>query len=94
MSWTDDVTFQVLTMTGHTISITCPEMHLVSEVHELIKSKIDHMKDKDLRLCKDIVVMEPHETLLLHNIKPGDVLTVVVLGITVLRPRPLAQFFP
>ena len=59
LNWTDDVTFDVVTMTGDTISITCPEMRLISEVHQLIKTQLGHLKDKDISLCKDVVLMEP-----------------------------------
>jgi hypothetical protein len=91
LDWTMQVSFSVVTMSGKTIWVTCQVMRLITEVCDLIKAQLWELKDKNLKLCKGTIVMEPHETLLLHDIKSDDVLTVVVVGLTAVPPaqRPV-----
>jgi hypothetical protein len=87
LDWTFQVSFEVVTMTGKTIWVTCQVMRLITEVCDLIKAQLWELTDKDLSLCKGTIVMEPHETLLLHDVKSDDVLTVVVTGLTDVPPE-------
>jgi hypothetical protein len=87
LDWTFQVSFEVVTMTGKTIWVTCQVMRLITEVCDLIKAQLWELTDKNLMLCKGTIVMEPHETLLLHDVKSDDVLTVVVTGLTDVPPE-------
>jgi hypothetical protein len=82
LEFTDQVSFQVVTMSGKTIQVTCQVMLLIAEVCDLIKVQLLEFTNMDLKLCKGVDVFESFDTLHLRGIQSDDVLTVIVVGVT------------
>jgi hypothetical protein len=93
LEFCDQVSFQVVTMSGKTIQVTCQVMLLIAEVCDLIKAQLLELTNMDLKLCKGVVVLESYDTLHLRGIQPDDVLTVIVVGVTA-RTRLPGRFLP
>jgi hypothetical protein len=82
LEFSDQVSFQVVTMSGKTIQVTCQVMLLIAEVCDLIKAQLLEFTNMDLKLCKGVDVLESFDTLHLRGIQSDDLLTVIVVGVT------------